>query len=314
MKFIELKKHLQSGALSPVYWLVGEDDRVAERARDMLLKKVDALPELNVTVFDENADISAVEACCRSFPLQAQYRAVIVRGYSGALDRMKHYFERPQASTILIFMSTEVTKNLSPYLKFINLVECGRLPRETLVAYIAKRAAKGGSTVTRPAAELLVDYTLGYLAAIENQVDKLTLITDAIREDDVRENVSASSEYKIFELSDAINKKDGKRAMTILRALLSDGYAPSAVLGMLEGQYRRMMYSVLNRGDENLAARLGVKEGAVYMAQKAAAGKKASALKRAYDIAAEYERAVKNGVMGDKDAVFSAVLQELQLQ
>ena len=152
MKFIELKKHLQSGALSPVYWLVGEDDRVAERARDMLLKKVDALPELNVTVFDENADISAVEACCRSFPLQAQYRAVIVRGYSGALDRMKNYFERPQASTILIFMSTEVTKNLSPYLKFINLVECGRLPRETLVAYIAKRAAEGGSTVTRPAA------------------------------------------------------------------------------------------------------------------------------------------------------------------
>ena len=92
MKFIELKKHIQNGALSPVYWLVGEDGRVAERARDMLLRKVDALPEFNITQFDENASLPEVEACCRSFPLQSQYRAVVVRGCKSPLDALKNYF------------------------------------------------------------------------------------------------------------------------------------------------------------------------------------------------------------------------------
>lgn len=313
MKFIELKKHIQSGPLSPVYWLVGEDGRVAERARDMLLRKVDALPEFNITQFDENASLPEVEACCRSFPLQSQYRAVVVRGCKSPLDALKNYFASPQPSTILIFVSSEMTSNFSPYLKSVTVVECGRLPRATLTAFIAKRAASAGVTVTRAAAELLIDYTQGMLAAVENEVDKLTFITDAITENDVRRNVTPSLEYKIFELSDAVNKKEGEKALKILRTLLSDGYAPSAVLSMLENYYRRMMYSVLNRGDKNLASELGVKEGAVTMALNAAAGRKAPALKRAYDVAVQYERDFKNGLISDKDAVLSAVLEELRM-
>ena len=148
MKFIELKKHIQSGALSPVYWLVGEDGRVAERARDMLLRKVDALPEFNITQFDENASLPEVEACCRSFPLQSQYRAVVVRGCKSPLDALKNYFASPQPSTILIFVSSEMTSNFSPYLKSVTVVECGRLPRATLTAFIAKRAASANARIS----------------------------------------------------------------------------------------------------------------------------------------------------------------------
>lgn len=312
MKFVDLKKHIKSGEAGGIYLLVGEDGRVVEKARDMLLSLVDGMPELNVTFFEDGADVHEIEACCRSYPLYSQKRAVVVRDFKGSLEPMKKYLGSPEPFTVLIFTSEKLTPNFSGCMRNMTVVECGKLSRDVLVPYIAKRAAAGGATVTRPAAELLIEYTLSSLAAIENETDKLCLITDAITEADVKNNVSASSEYKIFELSDAISKKEGGRALRILRTLLSDGFSPGAVLGMLENHYRKLMYAVLNRGDDSLALKLGVKDGAVYMAQKAAGGEKAVSLKRRYDLIAEAERSFKSGLTSDVSAVYSAVLEALE--
>ena len=99
--------------------------------------------------------------------------------------------------------------------------------------------------------------------------------------------------------------------MKIMSSLLADGFAPGALFGMLENHYRRLLYVVLNKDDDNLAYKLGVKEGAVYMAQKASAGMKATALKRTYDLIASGEQAFKNGETTDKEAIRSVVLAAL---
>lgn len=312
MKFVDLKKHIKSGEIDCVYLLVGNDGRVIEKARDMLTALCDGPADFNVTSFEENADVCEIKACCRAFPLYSSKRVVYVRDYKGSLDAMKDYFEAPSETTVLVFVMSELTPNYAKYVKNMTVIECGKLPREVLIPYIAKRAAAGGATVTRSAAELLIDYTLSDLAAIENETDKLCLLTDSITVADVEANVTASSEFKIYELSDAISKKQGERAVKILRSLLADGYSPGALLGMLESHYRRLMYVVLNREDDNLAAKLGVKEGAVYMALKAAGNTKATALKRTYDLVARAERLFKSGAVTDTAAVYSAVLEALQ--
>ena len=141
MKFEELKKSLKSGNVGCIYLLVGEDSRVIEKARDILLSLVDGLPELNVTTFDETADIREVENCCRSFPLMSERRAVVVRDYKGSLEAMDGYFSNPQQSTLLIFTASSLTTNFSKFVKKTTVVECGKLSKTILVPYIAKRAA-----------------------------------------------------------------------------------------------------------------------------------------------------------------------------
>ncbi len=311
MKFEELKKSLKSGDVGCIYLLVGEDSRVVEKARDILLSLVDGLPELNVTTFDETADMREVENCCRSFPLMSERRAVVVRDYKGSLEAMDGYFSNPQQSTLLIFTASSLTSNFSKFVKKTTVVECGKLSKNILVPYIAKHAAANGVQVTRPAAELLIDYTLSDLASIENELDKLCSLTDTIKEEDVKNNVTPDADYKIYELGDAICKKQGERAMKIMSSLLADGFAPGALFGMLENHYRRLLYVVLNKDDDNLAYKLGVKEGAVYMALKASAGMKATALKRTYDLIASGEQSFKNGETTDKEAIRSVVLAAL---
>lgn len=311
MKFEELKKSLKNGEISNIYLLVGEDLRVIEKARDMLLSLVDGLPELNVTTADETADIGAVANYCRSFPLMSSYRAVVVRDYKGSLEPMGDYFDNPQPTTILVFTASSLTPNFAKYVKKTTVVECGKLSKAVLIPYIAKRAAAAGCQITAPAAQLLVDYTLSDLARIENELDKLCLIAPVIKEDDVKNNVTPDADFKIYELSDAISKKQGERALKILNSLLSDGFAPGALFGMLENHYRRLLYVTLNKDDPSLAYKLGVKEGAVYMAIKASAGMKAPAIKRTYDLIASGEQSFKSGEISDKEAIRTVVLAAL---
>ena len=311
MKFEQLKKSLKEDGAANIYLLVGDDGRVIEKAKETILSLICDFPELNVTCFDENADVKAVANCCRSFPFMSDYRAVVVRDYSGSLDDMSDYFDDPQPTTLLIFTASSLTANFSKYAKKTTVVECGKLSDDVLIRYIAKRAAANGSQITCAAAKLLIDYTLSDLARIENELDKLCLLCEVVKEEDVKNNVTADADFKIYELSDAISKRQSANAMKILDSLLADGFAPGALFGMLENHYRRLMYAVLNKGDGELAAKLGVKEGAVYMAMKAAAGMKATALKRTYDLIAEGERAFKNGEISDKDAIRSVVLTAL---
>lgn len=295
----------------PVYILTGDDYGVVERAKDIILSAITVLPELNVTFFDDGADIRAVEACCRSYPIMSDRRAVILRDYKQSLASMKNYLSDPLESTILIFMTQSLTQNFAGLTGKAEIVECSRLPDDVLLSYISKITKENDCLITRKAAQLLIDYTQGKLSAVENETKKLCGMRPLIEEIDVIENVNADVEYKIFELSDAITKKDGAKALAVLQGLLSDGYAPGALFGMLESHFRRLLYVSLNKEDENLAAKLGIKEGAVAFAKKTVVGFKPTTLKRIYDFIAEDEYRFKSGASADKDAVYFSVLKAL---
>ncbi len=313
MKFVELKKRIKSGERKPVYLLTGDDPNVIERARDIILSLVTVLPELNITKFDESADLKEIEACCRSFPVMSEIRAVCVRDYKSSLDGMSSYFNNPSPSTVLVFSVASLTNNFSKFISKFEIVECNTLPQDVLEAYIEKSVAANGCRITKQAADLLIKYSSGKLAAIENETQKLCLLTDLIKEDDVKSNVNADAEYKIFELSDAIGKKQGEKAIQVLQGLLSDGFAPGALFGMLESHFRRLLYVAINKEDDNLAAQLGVKEGAVRIALRTVMSYKPTTLKKIYDCIAEDERLFKSGTVRDKDAIFSTVLKTINM-
>lgn len=313
MKFVELKKQIKSGSRKSIYLLTGDDPKVIERARDIILSLVTVLPELNITRFDETADIKEIESCCKSFPVMSDLRAVYVREYKGSLEQMGGYFDNPSPSTVLVFSAASLSANFSKFISKCEIVECNTLPEDVLEAYIEKLVVSNGCRITKQAADLLIKYSLGKLAVVENETQKLCLLTDLIKEEDVKANVNADVEYKIFELSDAIGKKQGEKAIEVLNGLLSDGFAPGALFGMLESHFRRLLYVAVNREDDNLAAQLGVKEGAVRIALRTVLNYKPTTLKKIYDCIADDERLFKSGAVRDKDAIYSTVLKIINM-
>ena len=313
MKFVELKKRIKSGEIKPIYLLTGDDAYVIEKAYAILQSVVDQFPELNVTRFEENANIKTVEECCRSFPMLSAKRVVCLREYKGSFDSMGDYFAHPSEQTVFVIISSSLTSNLSKIVKNVEVVECNKLPDNILTAFIAKDVEARNCTITVPAAKLLIEYCASSLARIESETEKLCQITSAIKEQDVIDNVSADVEFKIFELSSAITLKQGAKAMEILSGLLSDGYSPAALIGMLQNHFRRLMYVALNKDDDSLAGKLGVKEGAIYVAAKQVKAFSPVTLKKIYDGLSKDERNFKMGLCSDKDAIYSAVLRTLNV-
>ena len=82
---------------------------------------------------------------------------------------------------------------------------------------------------------------------------------------------------------------------------------------MLQNHFRRLLYVALNKDDDSLASKLGVKEGAIYNATKQIKGFSPVVLKRIYDSLSNDEYMFKSGKTSDKEAMYSAVLRTLNV-
>ena len=313
MKFVELKKRIKGGDIKPIYLLTGNDAYVIEKAYAILQSVVDSFPELNVTRFEDGCDLRAVDSALRSAPFLSSKRVVCLRDYKGSLDLLSDYFDKPNPDTVFVIIASSLSANLNRAVKSSELVDCDKLPENVLTAFIAKDVESRGCQITVPAAKLLISYCAGSLARIESETEKLCQISSLVTEEHVKANVNADVEYKIFELSGAITEKRGDRAMDVLKTLLSDGYAPSAILSMLQNHFRRLLYVALNKDDDSLASKLGVKEGAIYNATKQIKGFSPVVLKRIYDSLSNDEYMFKSGKTSDKEAMYSAVLRTLNV-
>ena len=95
-----------------------------------------------------------------------------------------------------------------------------------------------------PAAQEALIYLVGNnLQELAVEIEKVSVFIgkrDTIRMADIREIVSDTRVDSIFELTDAVGRKDLARALRGLNAILRDGEAPLMVLAMLSRHFRQL--------------------------------------------------------------------------
>ena len=110
--------------------------------------------------------------------------------------------------------------------------------------WLAKRAKANGATLSREAARLLVESLGADLRPLALEVDKLATYAGQdgqITVETVRALTPVARQGYIFDLTDALARRDRARALTLLHELLAQGESPLGIVAITATQTRAML-------------------------------------------------------------------------
>ncbi len=245
MEFNLIMSDLKKKIYNPVYFLMGDEPYFIDMVSDYIENKVldESEKEFNQTVL-YGGDITAddVFGAARRFPMMSEYQVIIVKeaqsikniaGKEKEKEKkdedkaklpLELYLENPLKSTILVicYKYKSVDKRTSLYKsldKKAVLLESKKIYDNQVAGWI-DNYLKGKSFSIGPKASSILAECLGTsLSKITNELDKLMINIppkSEITMDMIQANIGISKDYNIFELQNAIGKKEVLKANRIV--------------------------------------------------------------------------------------------------
>src|SRR5258706_14669598 len=229
--------------LRPVYLIVGEERHLAsEVVRALREATLDgATPGLNdEQMIAGESSVEAVLSAARTLPMFAKRRWVLLRSLerwdaaegkkaqSDALDKLAVYLESPSPTTTLALIAHKLDKRRRLYTvaqKAGALVLADPLSRDELPGWITHAARERGSELAPGVADLLAELAGPDLSAVADALERVSLFAGAgvvITEDHVAECVVRLRPATVWQLVDAVGRRDAGAALTAL----ADVYDP----------------------------------------------------------------------------------------
>ena len=310
-----LKIRLKDEGLKNCYLMAGEDYELYLRGYSMIMKNAALeIEDFNLVKFDDdNFSMKAVLDACEVMPMGDQWRVVLLKNIQkvgeGDKKMLAEYLKSPVPSTILIIFDM--------YEKFTSLkgdtsfVDCKRFDSQMCLGVIANEFSKKNKQISTEAAQALYDYCNGYLTRIVSEVDKLAYYdsdSNLITKKLVESLVSKDEEVVVFELTEALGKRNGDRALQLLESLKKE----MGVLGLITNHFRRLFFiSISDLPDKELASLLGVKEFAIAKQRAQTKNFSKMQLKKIYALLEKVDFMIKSGAMLQENALYYLVLSIL---
>ena len=251
-----------------VYWLEGEEDYYI----DMVIHYAEhnILPEseagFNLTVFyGKDAAWNDIVNACMRYPMFAERQVVILKEAQQMrdIDKLEAYIENPLQSTIFVigYKEGKIDKRKKLYK---SIVEKGvyffseKIRDYKLGEWVTEYLQTQKFSMSAKAIALLTDHIGNDLSRIVNELEKITInLGDrkSITEDDIEKYVGVSKEYNVFELQDAISKKDLAKAVRIIQYIEANPKSiPVQMLLPALYTYFSKLYAVCGMHDTSEAA------------------------------------------------------------
>lgn len=223
----------------PVYWLHGEEeyyiDILMNHAETELLSAEEA--GFNLTVFyGKDADWAAVTNACKRYPMFAEKQVVILKEAQQMkdLEKLEPYIAAPLSSTVFIVgykgkLLDKRTKLSKTVLANSEVFNSEKIREYKIQEWIAELVKSKGYSIQPKGITMLAQHIGNDLSRIANEIDKLSLNLagkTSIAEEDIEKYIGISKEYNVFELQEAIARKDLVKALTIIQYFESN---PKAV-------------------------------------------------------------------------------------
>lgn len=305
---------LEKSCISQPIYLIKGDAFLCQDAKNKIIQKLN-ISKINVSLFtDENFDVNNTLNACNQFSFFSEKRMVIVQDLAKELTndnkfRFDNYSKNPNIDCVLILIDT-ISSKVFDFMKNVEVIECK--PNDFFVQnYIKNNVEKLGNTISLQNCKKLNDYCLGNLNRITLEIKKLSDYVGKNKEitAQVIDNlVFKDTELKVFDLTNALGVKDGNRALKILNDMITSGEPPIKILGLINANFRRMMFAKINKGSNaDLAKALNVKEFAIAKAKETASFFSASQLKNIINLLLEADYNIKSGVMSQENVLYYVV-------
>ena len=282
MKYVDFKKFTDENGALPIYLFEGEETYFRERGAALLLDRFLKEPTLDYTAFDGAAlkgdKLKALADAVSCFPFLSEKRFVKISEFYPTEKEYDFYlkgiFENPPRDSVLLIVNSGKGKTGSaPLAKKPNVthIDCGRSDEETIKKWIYVTCKRSGVYADGTTCGKIGAYCIYDMSRISKETEKLLLYckakgADRLTDQIVDEVVYPDSEYKIYELANALSRKNYSAYTHILKELSSKGFDEISLLNSLCYDFKGLYEVSLMRGsDREIAAALGVKE---YAARK----------------------------------------------
>ena len=302
MKYTEFKSTLGEGKAFPVYLVEGEDAFFKERSLSLLVNKFISQPELNLVTLPSDCTLDQLITSLNGYPFMSEKRMTVIRDFYPKQDYfksgLKEYLENPFEYSVLVIINEKPTDVFSKF-DSVCTVDCGKAEMSLIVRWIKGECAKYLVTIEAETAKTLAEYCSSDMTRIETETRKLCFYVGeggTITKNELDEMVSRDTDFKIYEMTDFIAKKQFDSALFVIKDMLSKGESAQMIITSVYNYFRRLLHaSISNMKADELAKCFNIKE---YPARKLLeqAGKfKKRALKSAVDTLTDADYRIKSG-------------------
>lgn len=230
--------------------------------------------DLNITYLDgRKIALSELTHACDAVPFLSDKRLVIVEGLLARVEPRRKkseedteeeieeetnpdlakelvaYLPRLPETTRLVFVETKTLAKNNPVLKFAasdknaHIKEFALLDARALPKWITERVKQKGGTIEPDAVSELAAHIGNDLRLLDNEIEKLLTYraNQTIRAEDVRALVTSVTESSVFDLVDAIGRRETHKALQLLHHQLAHNAAPIYLLAMITRQFRLLL-------------------------------------------------------------------------
>jgi len=274
-KFDDVMRDLRNKVYHPIYLFMGEESYFIDQLTDYISKNVldDGEKEFNQTVvYGSDVTVPELVSIAKRFPMMSNHQVVIVKEAQKIkkLEEIASYVTQPLDSTLLVlaykYGNLDKRKAFAKDLiKKAVVFKSAKIPDYKMADWILKYVKERGFVMNLPAAALLADYLGTDLSKITNEIDKLALVLkkgSEINQEVIQNNIGISKDFNVFELQNAIAKKDIFKANQIAQHFASNPKSHPLVmtLSSLYNYFSKLMilHYLKDKSDKNAAAELRV--------------------------------------------------------
>lgn len=307
-----------------IYLLCGEEAYLRKQYRDRLRTALQQEGDSMNSHYFEGKDttVGEVTDLADTLPFFAPRRVIVVEN-SGWLqkggDVLAQYLSRMPETTYLILVETQVDKRTRLYKeikKLGRITEFSAQDEETLKRWILGMLKKENKQISASTLQYLLGQTGTEMDQIKNEVEKLlcyTLGQSEITKETVDQICTKRIQNQIFDMVEAIGKKEQKRALRLYYDLLVLKEPPLRILALIGRQFNFLLQvkELKKKGYSQaaIAAKTGLHGFVAGKYERQAAGFGTEELKKALEACVEADEQVKRGQMTDIMSVELLIVQ-----
>lgn len=237
---------------SAVYLFYGEEDFLIDERISELKSKIDN-PSLNVETLDgENLSPETLSAALRTAPMFGGEKLVIIRNLEidpESRGDLVSPIKNVPPGVKVVFQASSVDKRSKFYKQVdkqgevIEFKAFAPWELEELISWIKSCVRRSGKRISDEGARLLQEVCGNNLRLLANEIEKLITFIgerEEIKEDDVS-TLASSGEKTVFDLLDALRKKNLKKSLLLFQILRKNKEDLFQLLSTVATQYRLML-------------------------------------------------------------------------
>jgi len=249
-----LEPELARGRLSPAYLVLGPEAYLMRKAVETIRRHV-VSPELaafNESEFDAStSSMAEILSAARTLPMMSQRRLVLLNDLQSLPETERgpllQYLSAPAVRCVLVMTALDLDRRTSFFKRLkenSQVLEYPRLKGPAVERWAVSYMRSSGYAAAPAVVKLLLETVGTDLQTLTTEIEKLTLFagnSKVLTQEAVEELAGTRRQRGIFELIDALGRRDPRAALRILASLLDSGESPLMIVTMMARHYRQIL-------------------------------------------------------------------------